>query len=127
MGCVVAATDDCVLVVRLTASEGVGVTAALAVAAMREIKVTARRKSVTSLLPRALQRCVRTRVLSRGDIMFPDCSIEKAAALTAKVELQLVHRLLSFFAMLLSLCYLQPIMNVVLVDALSFFTCPHNA
>jgi hypothetical protein len=95
MGCVVAPTDDCVLV--LTAREGVGVTAALAVAAVREIKVTARRKRVTSFLPRALQRCARTRVLSRGDTMFPSCSLEKAAALTAKLELQLLDGFFSFF------------------------------
>jgi hypothetical protein len=56
MGCIVAPTDDCVLVVLLTAGEGLGVTAALTVAAMREIKVIARRKKVTSFLPRALCR-----------------------------------------------------------------------
>jgi Arc/MetJ family transcription regulator len=78
MGCVVAPTDDCVVL--LIAREGVGVTAALAVTAMREIKVTARRKRVASLLPRALQRCVRTCVLLRGDTRFPGCSFEKAAA-----------------------------------------------
>jgi Arc/MetJ family transcription regulator len=73
---VVVSTDDDVLVVLLVAREELGVTAALTVVAMREIKVTARRKRVTNLLPRALQRCVRMRVLSRGDTMFPSCSFE---------------------------------------------------
>lgn len=93
MGCVVAPTDDCVLVVPLTAREGLGVTAALVVAAMREINVVTRRKSVTSFLPRVLQRCVRTRVLSRGGTMFLGCLLEKAAALTAKLELNLNYSL----------------------------------
>ena len=77
MGWVVTPTDDCVVL--LTARGGVGVTAALAVTAMREIKVTARSQNVASLLPRALQRCVRTCVLLRGDTMFHGCSFEKAA------------------------------------------------
>jgi hypothetical protein len=94
MGCVVAPTDNGVFVV--TAKGGPGVTAALVVAAVREIKTTASRKNVTSFLPRAFQRCVRTHVLER-ETMFLDCSLEKAAASTKKLKLQLLTGCSIFF------------------------------
>jgi hypothetical protein len=94
MGCVVTPADD--RVVLLAARERLGVTAALAVTAVRETKVVAKRKNLTIFLPRALQRCVRTRVLS-SDTIFPGCLFEKAALLTAKFELQLPNRLFNFF------------------------------
>jgi hypothetical protein len=88
----------------LKAAEGLGVTAALAVTAIRETKVIVRRQNVTSFLPRTLQRCVRTRVLLRGSITFLGCSL-KSRSPTAKFELQIQDSLLSFFTILLILCY----------------------